>query len=227
MRTSGKENVNMQLSLTCKLGFAFSEKGMGEPADNAKAVDQAARILTSRELFGLAATKVTVSTVAPSPDSFKHFTKSPVALAWSVHAVRDDLRRQLVPTTKYTMEELRQGMIEALCQRPKHLRTTMLEVALMEDVNDGIREAEELAEFARVIVESVPGCKLVVNLIPYNPTGHSRFKTPSPERVKTFQMHLWSRGIYAHVRSTRGDEKSAACGQLATKKRTKTSLPQP
>lgn len=201
---------------------------MGEPADNAQAVDQASRILTDRELFALAAAKITISTVAPTPDSFAQFTKSPAVLAWSVHAVRDDLlRRQLVPTTKHTMEELRQGLIGTLCQRPEHLRTTMLEVALMEDVNDSIREAEELAQFARGIMESVPGCKLVVNLIPYNPTSHSRFKKPSAERVKDFQTHLWSEGIYAHVRSTRGDEKSAACGQLVTKRATKTPPPQP
>ena len=198
---------------------------MGEPADNADAVDQAARILTDRELFGLAAARVTVSTVGPSPESFARFAKSPVVLAWSVHAVRDDLRRKLVPTTRHSMEELRQGLIDALAVRPKHLRTTMLEVALMEDVNDGIREAEELAQFARGIIEAVPDSKLVVNLIPYNPTEHSRFKKPSEERVKMFQTHLWSEGIYAHVRSTRGDEKSAACGQLATKRAKSSPLP--
>lgn len=198
---------------------------MGEPADNAKAVDQACRIITDRELFGLAAARVTISTVAPSPDSFAQFTKSPAVLAWSVHAVRDDLRKQLVPTTKNTMAELRQGLIDTLCQRPKHLRTTMLEVALMEDVNDGFREAQELAHFARDIIESVPDCKLVVNLIPYNPTGYSRFRKPSAERVKSFQTNLWSEGIYAHVRSTRGDEKSSACGQLATSKRVTTKSP--
>ena len=55
---------------------------MGEPADNAEAVDKAARILTDRQLFGLAATKVTISTVAPSPESFALFAKTPAALAY-------------------------------------------------------------------------------------------------------------------------------------------------
>jgi 23S rRNA (adenine2503-C2)-methyltransferase len=198
----------------------FSPSGMGEPSDNADAVNQAARILTTREFFQLSATRVTVSTVAPSPESFMQFAQTPVVLAWSVHAVRDELRRQLVPTTKYTTVELRQGMIDALCVRPKALRTTMLEVALMEDVNDGIREADEMAQFARGILEAVPDCKVVVNLIPYNPTGHSRYRRPTFERVQAFQKHLWSQGIYAFVRTTRGDEKSAACGQLATKRHT-------
>lgn len=192
---------------------------MGEPADNADAVTQATRILTTRELFQLSTTKVTVSTVAPTPESLQKFKAAPCVLAWSVHAVRDELRKQLVPTTKYSMKEMRQGLIDTLCQRPKHLRTAMLEVALMADVNDSLREADELAEFARGIVEAVPDCKLVVNLIPYNPTRHSRFQKPTHDRVKAFQTHLWSEGIYAHIRATRGDEESAACGQLATKKK--------
>ena len=198
---------------------------MGEAADNVEAVTRAARILTTRELFQLSATKVTVSTVAPTPDAFRQFVDCPVVLAWSVHAARDDLRKLLVPTTRYSMKELRQGLIDTLLERPKHLRTTMLEVALMENVNDGVAEAVELAEFARGIVDAVPACKLVVNLIPYNPTGHGRFRTPSAHRVQAFQKHLWSEGVYAHVRTTRGDEKSAACGQLATNKRVPKKVP--
>jgi 23S rRNA (adenine2503-C2)-methyltransferase len=198
--------------------------GMGEAADNVDAVTQAARILTTRELFQLSATKVTVSTVAPTPESFRQVSQAPVVLAWSVHAVRDDLRKLLVPTTKYPMTELRQGLIDALQDKPKHLRTAMLEVALMENVNDSIREASELADFCRVIMDSVPQVKLIVNLIPYNPTGHARFRTPSAATVEAFQRHLWSEGIYAHVRKTRGDEKSAACGQLATKKKKRQRL---
>jgi 23S rRNA (adenine2503-C2)-methyltransferase len=193
--------------------------GMGEPADNAEAVARTATILTTRELFQLAATKVTISTVAPTPQSFLQFAATRAMLAWSVHAVRDDLRRQLVPTTQYSMTELRQGLIDALCLRPKHMRTTMLEVALMAGVNDSDREADELADFARGIVAAVPDGKVVVNLIPYNDTPGSSYETPSQEAVQAFQKRLWSQGICAHVRVTRGDEKDSACGQLATRKR--------
>merc|ERR1712003_491559 len=75
--------------------------GMGEPADNSEAVISAAEILTSVDLFQLSASKVTISTVAPSPDSFHQLSKAPCVLAWSVHAANDDLRKTLVPTTKY------------------------------------------------------------------------------------------------------------------------------
>jgi len=192
--------------------------GMGEPADNAEAVNTAAEILTTRELFQLSASKVTISTVAPTPDSFWQFRSTPCVLAWSVHAANDNLRKQLVPTTRYPMVELRQGLIRTLLERPPNFRTTMLEVALMDHVNDSETEADELAEFARGITDAVPGCKLIVNLIPFNDIGQELYKKPSDERVMAFQKRLWSHGVFAHVRTTRGDDESAACGQLATKK---------
>jgi len=192
----------------------------GEPSDNAEAVKAAVVQLTTRELFQISATKVTVSTVAPTPDSFRQFIDTPCVLAWSVHAARDDLRRRLVPSTRYRMVELRQGLIDTLRQRPTHLRATMLEVALMDGVNDSAREADEMAEFARGIVDALPGgVKLIVNLIPYNDTGGGGalgYRKPDPDTVVAFQRRLWAQGIFAHVRTTRGDDESAACGQLVT-----------
>jgi 23S rRNA (adenine2503-C2)-methyltransferase len=192
--------------------------GMGEPSDNAASVIKAVEILTTRQLFQLSATKITVSTVAPTPDSFRQFAKAPCALAWSVHAANDKLRRKLVPTTKYSMVELRQGLIDALLDRPHNFRTTMLEIALMAGVNDSEKEADELAEFARVITDTVPGCKLIVNLIPFNDIGQDLYQKPSMEAVEAFMRRLWGNGVHAHIRATRGDDESAACGQLATKK---------
>ena len=195
--------------------------GMGEAADNSENVITATEILTTRELFQLSATKVTVSTVGPTPESFKKFAKAPCALAWSVHAANDDLRKKLVPTTKYTMAELRQGLIDTLLQRPMNFRSTMLEVALMADVNDTLEAADELAKFAQVIIDEVPGCKLIVNLIPYNDIGQTSlgYKKPSNDSVKAFQVRLQEQNIFTHIRTTRGDDKTAACGQLATSKK--------
>lgn len=191
--------------------------GMGEPGDNVVNVKKAANIMTTRELFQLAASRVTISTVAPSPETFMELGGANAMLAWSVHAARDELRRQLVPTTKYTMAELRQGLVDALLSRT--LRTTMLEIALMKGVNDGEREADELADFCREIMNQVPGCKLICNLIPFNDIGQDRYQKPEMAQVKAFQTRLQQQGIYAHIRSTRGDDESAACGQLATKKK--------
>ena len=185
---------------------------------------KALKVLTTRRFFSLAASRVTVSTVAPTPQSFMQFAQEPCVLAWSIHAVRDDLRKKLVPTTKYTMVELRQGLIDALLTRPINDRTCMLEVALMRDVNDRIHHADDLIKFVQFMIDNVPGIKPHVNLIPYNDIGghQSLYQKPFPEDVKTFQKHLQSNGIYAHVRTTRGDDKTSACGQLATT-RTKNS----
>lgn len=193
--------------------------GMGEAADNAENVLKATDILTTRELFQLSATKVTVSTVGPTPEAFKEFAKAPCVIAWSVHAANDEIRKKLVPTTKYSMAELRQGMIDALLERPANLRTTMLEVALMKGVNDSLNEADELAAFTKVIAESVPESKIIVNLIPFNDIGNTEFQRPEQEDVVAFQKRLQEQGLYAHIRTTRGDDKTAACGQLSTKRK--------
>lgn len=192
--------------------------GMGEPADNAEEVKSALKILTDVELFHMGQTKVTVSTVAPEPSSFFQFKDAPCALAWSVHAANDKLRKKLVPTTKYSMAELRQALIETLLSRPQRLRSVMLEIALIKEVNDGAEAAIELAEFSQFIVDSVPGLKLMVNLIPFNDIGHPTYRQPEMDRIRAFQQILMGKGIYTHVRTTRGDDESAACGQLATKK---------
>ena len=193
--------------------------GMGEPADNADAVVAAANAMADRRMFGLAQSKVTISTVAPDPTAFVTLGQAQTALAWSVHAVDDALRRSLVPTTKYTMEELKTGLVEALSSRSRKQRRTMLEVALIDGVNDSDEDADLLGAFAQSIMDEVAGSKAVVNLIPYNDISHPTYRTPSMERVLAFQKIITDHGVLCYVRTTRGDEESAACGQLATKRK--------
>ena len=190
--------------------------GMGEPSDNAAAVREAIDVMTRNGHFQLSASRVTVSTVAPSPGSFAEFADSRCVLAWSVHAARDDLRRRLVPTTRHTMAELREGLMDAL--RDRTLKTCMIEVALMDGVNDSPREAGEMADFLSHITDNVPGSKVACNLIPYNDIGSvgMGYAKPSRERVLAYQRRMQESGIQAHVRGTRGDDESAACGQLVT-----------
>ena len=199
--------------------------GMGEPADNADAVVRAANVLTDQNQFGMARQKVTVSTVGPTPESFAELGRAPVALAWSVHATRDEVRKRLVPTTQYTMEELMDGYCRALLERPPKLRTTMMEIALIDGVNDSLEDADHLASFCQKANDKVPGMKLMINLIPFNDIGHAIYRKPSQERILAFRDRLTSRGIKSFVRTTRGDDESAACGQLATKKKKKATAP--
>lgn len=197
--------------------------GMGEPADNTDAVVPAVNTLVDRRMFGLAQSKVTISTVAPDPSVFATLGRAPAAIAWSVHAVDDSLRRSLVPTTKHTMEELKNGLVQALSSRSNKLRRTMLEVALIENVNDSDNDAELLAKFSQSIMDEVPGSKVVVNLIPYNAIDHPTYRTPTMERVLAFQKVVTDEGVLCYVRTTRGDEESSACGQLVTKKKKKST----
>eukprot|EP00957_Ditylum_brightwellii_P081438 6194815-Ditylum_brightwellii.AAC.1 len=75
-----------------------------------------------------------------------------------------------------------------MLNQPKKLRTTMLEVALIDNVNDDAKDAEHLANFALEMVDQVPGLKLMVNLIPFNDIGHPTYRKPSMERVKNYKM---------------------------------------
>jgi 23S rRNA (adenine2503-C2)-methyltransferase len=197
--------------------------GMGEPSDNIDAVRTAIFQMTTRELFQLSSQRVTVSTVAPTPHVFDLLCRDDArcVIAWSVHAVRDDLRRKLVPTTQYTMVELRQGLIDALLRwKPRGKRICMLEVALMDQVNDSLQEADDMVEFVHGILYQIPDAKVIVNLIPFNEIGQigNVYRKPTIERVLAFQNRLQSEGVYCHIRTTRGDDESAACGQLATKR---------
>lgn len=81
--------------------------GMGEPLDNASAVAQSLEVLTHPHAFAMAKSKISVSTVGPSPAAIKRMATMPARLAWSVHAATDEVRRLLVPTTVYSMTELR------------------------------------------------------------------------------------------------------------------------
>jgi 23S rRNA (adenine2503-C2)-methyltransferase len=200
--------------------------GMGEPADNAEAVVRCAKRLVDPNIFQLAPRRVTISTVAPSPEAFEVLGESSVVLAWSVHASNDKLRKELVPTTRHTMSELRSGLISTLQKRSKRLRNTMLEITLLDQINDKEDDALHLVEFCKPLLEQVDGIKLVVNLIPWNDIGASfgpasNYRKPSMDRVLAFQKVLVENGILCYVRTTRGDDENAACGMLATKKKRK------
>ena len=192
--------------------------GMGDSGHNSDSVIHACSIMADRQCFAIPQNKITISTVGPNPDTFKKLSNADAVLAWSVHAVNDELRKKLVPTTKYTMHELRAGLIESLMNRSKRMRSVMFEVTLIENVNDGVKEAHELVEFCNEMKSMVDGMKLVVNLIPFNDIGHGSYKRSPNENISRFQSVLIDNGVITYVRTTRGDDENAACGQLATKK---------
>merc|ERR1711862_107896 len=124
------------------------------------------------------------------------------------------------------MVELRQGLIDLL-QRSKKLQTTMIEIALIHNVNDSMKDADDFSDFALVMSNEVPHMKLVINLIPWNDIGglfSKLYQKPTMEAVLAFQNRLLDRGFYAFIRSTIGDDIAAACGQLARQKKERKSV---
>lgn len=190
--------------------------GMGDAGRNPEAVEVAVESLIDTERFGMSKNKITVSTVGPSPEMFETIAKIPCTLAWSLHAADDGLRKLLVPSTKHTTVELRDGLAKALLQRPLRMRTIMIAATLVSGINDSDQDAKDLADFVRPLLAISP--KIALDLIPYNDIHIPEFKRPSRERINDFQRILRTEGYFCSVRVTRGDDESAACGMLATKR---------
>ena len=182
--------------------------GMGEPLANFDNLLVALEILTDQRGLNFSDRRITVSTCGLVPKIEELGQKTRVNLAVSLHSVDDLVRSRLMPiNSKYPVEEL----LEA-CKNfpmPKRKRI-MFEYILIKDLNDSVSDAEILAEKLR----DIP-CK--INLLPYNETEDLSFQRPSDEKIELFQKTLWKAGYTVLVRSSRGSDISAACGQLAGK----------
>ncbi len=181
--------------------------GMGEPLLNFGPVVDAMNLMMDDNAYGLSKRKVTLSTsgIVPKIDDLGKVTD--VALTISLHAPNDELRNKLVPINKkYPIKELIDA-VKRYVEGCSDKRVTTIEYILIEDVNDSLDLAEELCELLRQLP-----CK--INLIPFNSFSESEYKTPSGNRVKRFQRFLQDKGYVTTIRSTRGDDIMAACGQL-------------
>ena len=182
--------------------------GMGEPLANFDNLIIALDILTEQRGLDFSERRITVSTCGLVPKIIELGQKTKVNLAVSLHSVDDLIRSQLMPINeKYSVDEL----LEA-CRNfpmPKRKRI-MFEYILIKDLNDSRADAERLAKK----LKGIP-CK--INLLPYNESKELPFQRPSDEKIELFQKTLWQEGYTVLVRSSRGGDISAACGQLAGK----------
>ena len=193
--------------------------GMGEPLLNFESVLAAVDIMMDDMAFGLSKRKVTISSsgVVPAIEKLSDYTDC--SLAISLHAPNDGLRDQLVPINRrYPIKTLLLACQKYLKTLGPH-RKLLFEYTLIDQVNDQPALANELAG----LLVGIP-CK--INLIPFNPFDQSGYRTPELSRVLAFQTILINRGYTAMIRSTRGEDIAAACGQLAgnVRDRTKRSL---
>ena len=184
--------------------------GMGEPLLNFEAVTSAMKLMMHDKAYGLSKRKVTLSTsgLVPLIDKLSEVTDA--ALTISLHAPNDRLRDELVPINKkYPINELLES-VKRYVSKCGDKRKTTIEYILINQVNDSLENAEELSNLLRTLP-----CK--INLIPFNPFPGSSYKRPSNMRVQTFKKKLQKEGYITTIRTTRGEDIMAACGQLVGK----------
>ncbi|MDG9671971.1 23S rRNA (adenine(2503)-C(2))-methyltransferase RlmN [Hahella sp. CR1] len=181
--------------------------GMGEPLLNFDNVVRACDVMMDDFGFGISKRRLTVSTSGLVPALDKLGDVTDVSLAISLHAPNNPLRDVLVPVNKkYPIEELLAACHRYLSKLSDKRRITV-EYTLIAGVNDSETHAGELRDLLR----DLP-CK--INLIPFNPFPNSGYERPSRNATLRFQKVLSDAGYVATVRTTRGDDIDAACGQL-------------
>lgn len=182
--------------------------GMGEPLHNYDATVRALRLLTHKEGIGLSPRKVTVSTSGLVPEIARlgEDFEGQIGLAISLHAADDETRTRLMPINKkYPLAKLMEAL--RAYPLPKRRKIT-IEYTLVAGKNDTVLEAKKLARL-------LAGLPVKINLIPMNPIEASTLGPTAMSGVHEFQRVLTDAGYACFVRKRRGDDVSAACGQLA------------
>ena len=180
--------------------------GMGEPLYNYDNVAKALKIVMDNEGISISKRKITLSTAGVVPMMERCGEELDVNLAVSLHAVTDDLRDRIVPLNKkYPIAEL----LAACRAYPgvHNARRITFEYVMLKDVNDTPADARELSRLLKPIPAKI-------NLIPFNPWPGAPFDCSTPEAIETFSDMLFSAGLSAPVRTPRGRDIMAACGQL-------------
>jgi 23S rRNA (adenine2503-C2)-methyltransferase len=182
--------------------------GMGEPLYNYENVAKAMKIVMDNEGIALSRRRITLSTSGVVPMMDRCGEELGVNLAVSLHAVRDDLRDEIVPLNrKYPIAELM-----AACRRypgASNARRITFEYVMLKGVNDSEADARELVYLSR-------GLPAKVNLIPFNPWPGSSYEPSSGNALHRFAKIVMDAGFSSPIRTPRGQDILAACGQLKT-----------
>jgi 23S rRNA (adenine2503-C2)-methyltransferase len=181
--------------------------GMGEPLLNLKEVLRSITIISSNEGFNISQRKITISTVGILENIKKLKEKSlKINLALSLHAPNDEVRNKIIPfSRKYKLKDL---IKEVKLYFKETKRDISFEYILIEDINDSLDHAKQLSFLLKNIQCSI-------NLIPYNPVKGLNYKKPDKDKIKKFKSYLLKNNFVVTQRYTKGDDISAACGQLA------------
>lgn len=179
--------------------------GQGEPLHNFENVKMATEIFLEEKGIGLGQRKITLSTSGLVPQIEKLGQFPPVNIAISLHAAHDKVRSELMPINKaYDLERL----FRAIKTIPlKAHRYITYEYILIANLNDGQTDIDGLCRLLDRDISKI-------NLIPFNEYPQSQFKKPEAQKIKWFQEELMQRGYICTVRTTKGEDILAACGQL-------------
>ncbi|NVD44050.1 23S rRNA (adenine(2503)-C(2))-methyltransferase RlmN [Qipengyuania atrilutea] len=184
--------------------------GMGEPLYNFDNVKAALNLVMDGEGLALSRRRITLSTSGVVPMMERCGEEIGVNLAVSLHAVTKEVRDEIVPLNrKYGIEELL-----AACKAypsASNARRITFEYVMLKNKNDSDEDARELVRLIKSY--DLPA---KVNLIPFNPWPGSAYECSTPERIKSFSSIVFDAGISAPVRTPRGRDIDAACGQLKT-----------
>jgi 23S rRNA (adenine2503-C2)-methyltransferase len=180
--------------------------GMGEPLYNFENVRDAVDILSDGDGLSLSKRRITVSTSGVVPEIERLGAESGASLAISLHAVRDALRDKLVPLNKkYPIAELMQACRDY--PGASNARRITFEYVMLKGINDSPAEAREL-------VRLLKGVPAKINLIPFNPWPGAPYECSDWETIEKFSDIVFNAGYASPVRTPRGRDILAACGQL-------------
>ncbi len=180
--------------------------GMGEPLYNFEAVRDALLVVADGDGLGISKRRITLSTSGVVPNIARAGAEIGTMLAISLHAVRDDLRNELVPLNrKYPIATL----LEACRNYPgvSNARRITFEYVMLKGVNDSMADAKAL-------VRLLKGIPAKINLIPFNPWPGSQYECSDWEQIEKFSEYIFNAGYSSPVRTPRGRDILAACGQL-------------
>src|ERR1700719_2982661 len=180
--------------------------GTGEPLYNFEAVRDALLIVADNEGIGISRRRITLSTSGVVPNIVRTGEEIGVMLAISLHAVRDELRNELVPLNrKYPIEQL----LQACRDYPgsSNARRITFEYVMLKGVNDSLEDA-------KLLVKLLKGIPAKINLIPFNPWPGTRYECSDWDQIEKFSEYIFNAGYSSPVRTPRGRDILAACGQL-------------
>ena len=180
--------------------------GMGEPLYNFENVRDALLVVSDGDGIGISKRRITLSTSGVVPNIKRAGEEIGTMLAISLHAVRDDLRDELVPLNrKYPIAAL----LDACRNYPgvSNARRITFEYVMLKDVNDQIADAKAL-------VKLLKGIPAKINLIPFNPWPGTKYECSDWEQIEKFSEYIFNAGYSSPVRTPRGRDILAACGQL-------------